>query len=162
VYRRLCAGLMHFHRDTEWRTTSTPLSRRPTSIIPKRLRAVRSSRLAPHETELAHSLEFTSPTSLNKSSIKSRTQVSFISCASSASITWERIASRRRPAFSSHLVTPVRLDAAFFAAEFLMCKLSEKPERRAVFLFHQPKAVLRGHSSLGHERKNTDARAGQH
>jgi hypothetical protein len=32
----------------------------------------------------------------------------FILCASSASITWERIASRRRPAFSSHLVTLVR------------------------------------------------------
>src|ERR1017187_1664229 len=31
--------------------------------------------------------------------------VSFISCASSASITWERTASRRRPAFSSHLFT---------------------------------------------------------
>jgi hypothetical protein len=29
----------------------------------------------------------------------------FFSCASSASITWERIASRRRPAFSSHLIT---------------------------------------------------------
>src|SRR5208282_1966388 len=29
----------------------------------------------------------------------------FISCASSASITWERTASRRRPAFSSHLLT---------------------------------------------------------
>ena len=33
--------------------------------------------------------------------------VSFISCASSASITWEPTASRRRPAFSSHLLTTV-------------------------------------------------------
>jgi hypothetical protein len=33
--------------------------------------------------------------------------VSFISCASSASITWERIASRRRPAFSSHLISSI-------------------------------------------------------
>jgi hypothetical protein len=28
-----------------------------------------------------------------------------ISCASSTSITWERIASRPRPAFSSHLIS---------------------------------------------------------
>jgi hypothetical protein len=33
--------------------------------------------------------------------------VSFISSASSASITWDRTASRRRPAFSSHLVATV-------------------------------------------------------
>ena len=31
--------------------------------------------------------------------------VSFIACASSTLITWERTASRRRPAFSSHLVS---------------------------------------------------------
>ena len=31
----------------------------------------------------------------------------FISCASSASITWEPIASRRTPAFSSHLFSTV-------------------------------------------------------
>jgi DNA-binding winged helix-turn-helix (wHTH) protein len=35
--------------------------------------------------------------------------VSFISCASSTSITWEPTASRRRPAFSSHLVTTVMI-----------------------------------------------------
>ena len=35
-----------------------------------------------------------------------RRPVSFISCASSTSITWEPTASRRRPAFSSHLVSP--------------------------------------------------------
>src|SRR5271167_751010 len=33
-------------------------------------------------------------------------------CASSASITWELIASRRRPAFSSHLVSPTTLGTA--------------------------------------------------
>src|SRR5438132_6423734 len=35
-----------------------------------------------------------------------RSPLSFIFCASSASITWERTASRRTPAFSSHLVSP--------------------------------------------------------
>src|SRR5438094_5811495 len=34
-----------------------------------------------------------------------RSPLSFIFCASSASITWERTASRRTPAFSSHLIT---------------------------------------------------------
>jgi len=42
-----------------------------------------------------------------------------ISCASSASITWERIASRRRPAFSSHLLTTIK-----------PCKVCTQRERR--------------------------------
>src|SRR5438270_13855542 len=40
-----------------------------------------------------------------------RRPVSFIFCASSASITWERTASRRRPAFSSHLVASTDIRA---------------------------------------------------
>jgi len=43
-----------------------------------------------------------------------------------------------------------------------MGNLAKNQSLERFFLFHQPKAVLRGHSSLGHERKNTDARAGQH
>jgi hypothetical protein len=48
--------------------------------------------------------------------------VSFISCASSALITWERTASRRRPAFSSHLIATL---CAGFSIEILDCGQSK-------------------------------------